>query len=204
QIRRLRDVKRTGGDEEDVIGLHHPVLGVDRRSFDDGQDVALHAFAADVGTVAPFAAGDLVDLVDEDDARLLDALDGGAGHAVHVDQLLLFLLLEVLERLGHLQLPPFGLALKEAREHVLEVDIYLFDRRAGDDLERGKRFLPHVDFDDARVEAAGPQLLAETLARLLLLIADRRRILVRRERPRRRQQDVKEAIFGILTRLRTN
>ena len=72
QVRRLRDVKRAGGDEQDVIGLHHPVLRVDRRPLDDRQDVALHAFAADVGPVTAagaVAAGDLVDLVDEDDAR---------------------------------------------------------------------------------------------------------------------------------------
>jgi hypothetical protein len=40
--------------------------------------------------VTAFAARDLVDLVDEDDAGLLDALDRGAGDGVHVDQLLLF------------------------------------------------------------------------------------------------------------------
>ena len=78
QVRRLRDVERAGGDEQDVIGLHHPVLRVDRRAFDDRQDVALHAFAADVRALAAFAAGDLVDLVDEDDAGLLHALDRGA------------------------------------------------------------------------------------------------------------------------------
>ena len=78
QIRRLRHVKRAGGDEQDVIGPHHAVLGVDRGAFDDRQDVALHALAAHVRPVTAFAAGDLVDLVDEDDAGLLDALDGGA------------------------------------------------------------------------------------------------------------------------------
>ena len=115
QIRRLRDVKRAGGDEQDVIGPHHPVLGVDRRAFDDRQDVALHALAADVGAVRALAAGDLVDLVEKDDAGLLDALDRGARDAVHVDQLLLFFRREVLERLGHLQLALLVLALEEAR-----------------------------------------------------------------------------------------
>ena len=75
QIGRLRHVERAGGDEQDVIGAHHAVARVDRRAFDDRQDVALHAFAADVGAVAALAPGDLVDLVDEDDAGLLDALD---------------------------------------------------------------------------------------------------------------------------------
>ena len=84
-----------------MVGLHHPVFRVHRRAFDDRQDVALHAFAADVGPVPAFAAGDLVDLVDEDDARFLHALDGGARDAVHVDQLLLLFLAQRVERLGH-------------------------------------------------------------------------------------------------------
>ena len=92
QIRRLRHVERAGGDEQDVIGAHHAVLGVDGGAFDDRQDVALHALAADFRAVAALAAGDLVDLVDEDDAGLLDALDRGVGDRVHVDQLLLFFL----------------------------------------------------------------------------------------------------------------
>ena len=81
QVGGFRDVERARRDEEDVVGAHHPVLGIHRRTLDDRQDVALHALAADVGAVAALAAGDLVDLVDEDDARLLHALDGGARHA---------------------------------------------------------------------------------------------------------------------------
>ena len=71
QVRRLRDVERAGGDEEHVIGLDGAVLGVDRRALDDRQQVALHALARDVGPAAArLAPGDLVDLVEEDDAGL--------------------------------------------------------------------------------------------------------------------------------------
>ena len=73
QVGRLGDVKRAGGDEQDVIGAYHAVLGVDRRAFDDRQQVALHALARHVGTVPALPAGDLVDLVEEDDAGMLDA-----------------------------------------------------------------------------------------------------------------------------------
>ena len=76
QVRRLRHVERAGRNEQDVIGAHHAVLRVHGRAFDDRQNVALHAFAADVRALRAFAPGDLVDLVDEDDARLLDAIDG--------------------------------------------------------------------------------------------------------------------------------
>ena len=37
QVRRLRAVERTGGDEQDVVGLDRAVLGVDGRPLDDRQ-----------------------------------------------------------------------------------------------------------------------------------------------------------------------
>ena len=96
-------MERARRDEQDVIGPHHAVLGVDRRALDDRQQVALHALARDVGPVHAFAAGDLVDLVDEDDAGLLGARDRFLGHRFHVDQLGRLLLREQVERLGDLQ-----------------------------------------------------------------------------------------------------
>ena len=195
-------MKRARGDEQDVIGPNHPVLRIHRRAFDDRENVALHALAADVGPVRALASRDLVDFVDEDDAGLLDPLDRGARNAVHVDQLLLFFLREIFERFRHLHLAPLGLALKEAGQHVLEVDVDFLDLRTGDDFERRKRFLAHVDLDRARIEAAGAQLFAEPLTRLVLLLARRDRILIGRGRPRRRQEDVEQAVFGGLCGLR--
>ena len=51
QVRRLRDVERAGGDEQDVVRAHRAVLGGHRRALDDRQQVALHALARHVGTV---------------------------------------------------------------------------------------------------------------------------------------------------------
>ena len=87
QVRRLRAVERAGGDEQDVVGLDRPVLGVDRRPLDDRQEVALHALPRDVGPArrARLLAGDLVDLVDEDDARFLGERDGGLADLLGVD-----------------------------------------------------------------------------------------------------------------------
>src|SRR2546425_7978399 len=45
QVRRLGDVERAGRDEEDVVGAHVAVAGLDGRALDDGQQVALHALA---------------------------------------------------------------------------------------------------------------------------------------------------------------
>ena len=81
QVGRLGPVEGPGGDEEDVVGLDRPVLGVDGRPLDDRQEVALDALAGDVGPLAAavLAAGDLVDLVEEDDPRFLGQGDGRRG-----------------------------------------------------------------------------------------------------------------------------
>ena len=100
QVGRLADVKGSRGDEQNVIGADHAVARVDRRAFDDGQNVALHAFAGDVRAVAGLAPGDLVDFIDENDAHLLGALDGQARHLIHVDQFVFFFLDQIIECLG--------------------------------------------------------------------------------------------------------
>jgi hypothetical protein len=46
QVGRLGDMERAGGDEQDVIGLHRPVFGRNRRALDQRQQVALHALRA--------------------------------------------------------------------------------------------------------------------------------------------------------------
>ena len=80
----------------------------------------------DVGAVAAFASGDLVDLVEEDDAGVFDALDGEARDLVHVDEAALFFLDEVVEGLDDLHLALLGALAEEAGEHVLEVDVHVF------------------------------------------------------------------------------
>ena len=93
QVGGLGHVERARGDEQDVVGLHRPVLGRHRRAFDQRQQVALHALARNVGADAPALAAraDLVDLVEEDDAVVLDRLDRLAGDLIAVDQLVALL-----------------------------------------------------------------------------------------------------------------
>jgi hypothetical protein len=68
-------VEGAGGDEQDVVGLDHAVLGGHRAALHQRQQVALHALARDIGAAALLgAAGDLVDLVQEHDAVLLDVV----------------------------------------------------------------------------------------------------------------------------------
>src|SRR6266850_4652768 len=101
QIRRLGDVERPGGDEQDVVRAYDAVLGRDRRTLDNRKKVALNPLAADVRAVTPFPSGHLVELVEEDDARVLGAPDGLGHRLVHVHELLGFLLGQEAPRLGH-------------------------------------------------------------------------------------------------------
>ena len=127
EVARFGNVESAGGNEQDVVGAHEAVAGVDGGAFDNGQDVALDAFAANVGTVAGFAAGDLVDFIEENDTARFDALQGGARDLIHVDQLLLFLLHQVIERLGHAHLALPRLLTEQIGQHVLEVDAHFLD-----------------------------------------------------------------------------
>jgi len=47
-------------------------------AFDQGQQIALHAFARDVAARAAVAHADLVDLVEEHDAVVLDRVDASS------------------------------------------------------------------------------------------------------------------------------
>ena len=91
QVGRLRDVERARGDEQDVVGLHRAVLGRDRGALDQRQQIALHALARHVAADAAVARGDLVDLVEEDDAVVLDRVDRLLHELLLVEQLVGFL-----------------------------------------------------------------------------------------------------------------
>src|ERR1035438_5913256 len=97
QVAGLGNMECAGGDEEDVVGADHAVARVDGGSFNDGEDIALNAFAGDVGAVATLAAGNLVDFIEEDDAVGFDAVDCGAIDSVHIDEAAFFFLDQVVE-----------------------------------------------------------------------------------------------------------
>ena len=160
QVAGLRHVERTRRNKQDVVGAHHPVTRVHRGSLYDGKNVALHAFARNVGAVTALASGNLVDFIQEDDAGVFHALDRDARDLVHIDQALLFFLDEILEGLTDLHLPFLGALAKDVGQHVFHVDVHLFHALVGDDLESGHRFFADFQLDDALVEFALAQLLA--------------------------------------------
>ena len=202
QVRRLRAVERPGGDEQDVVGLDRPVLGVDRRPLDDRQQVALHALPRDVGPAARarVVAGDLVDLVDEDDARFLGQAHGGLADLLGVEQAVDLLLEQ--DRPGLLDRHPARLSRlgHDPLEHVLEVHLHLLEVARAEDRHRCHRAAREGDLDLAVVELAGgepgPQLVARALAAIGGLARGRRLAFrPRRRRGRRRQEQVEQPLF---------
>src|SRR5437773_2213039 len=205
QVRRLGDVEGAGGDEQHVVGADHPVLGRDRRALDDRQQVALHPFARDVRAVAgALASGHLVELVQEHDARVLDAADGLGDDLLHVDELGGLLLGEDPARLGDADAPALRPRGHHVREHVLEVDAHLLHALAREDLEHRHGLLLGLQLDHALVETPGAQLRAQLLQGGVARGA--RADLLERGAPERlgaraRQQQVEQPVLGEPLRL---
>ncbi len=153
-----------GRDEQDVIGLHRSVLGRHRRALDERQQVALHAFAADAGPDAALPRGDLVDLVDEDDAVVLRRRQRALHDLVLVEQLVGLVVDEMAVgfldgRLAHLGAPAHRL-----RQHLVDVEHTDVGAGHARQLEAAGRGVGDLHLDLLVVHLARAQLLAETVA----------------------------------------
>ena len=152
-------MERSRGDEQDVVGLHGAVLRAHCRAFDDRKEVTLYALPRHVGTANAAVRAHLVDLVQEDDARLFGALHRVALDLVVVDELLGLFLLENLERVGDLEQAPLRAPFEAGhlRHHVLQ--IHLFGAlRAEDSHERVVR-VGDIELDLGVVELPVAELL---------------------------------------------
>ena len=109
-------------DEQDEVGPYRAVLGVDLGALDQRQQVALHALAADVGADPLGACADLVDLVDEDDAVLLDGADRLGHHLLLVEQLVALLGHQHLVALGDAHPLGLGAVAERRAEDLAEID----------------------------------------------------------------------------------
>ena len=159
------------GHEQDVIGAHHAIARVHSGAFDDGEDVALYTFARDIGAVPAFAPGNLVDFVEKHDAGVFHAIDGGAGDLVHVDQALLLFLDQIFEGFVHLHLPLLAALPEYVGQHVLDVDVHLFDTLVRDDFEGREIAFPDLELHHSLVQFAFAQLLTQLFAGTRLRVA---------------------------------
>ena len=119
----------------------------------------------DTSAPTPLAAGDLVDLVEEDDAVLLDRLDRFLHQLVVVEQLVGFLVDQDVVRFRDRDAARLGAAAAELAEDVADRDgAHLRARHAGDLEQRhAAAGRLHLDLDLLVVELAGAQLPAEGL-----------------------------------------
>ena len=74
QVRWFRDMECARGNEQYMVGFDRTVFRADRCAFDQRQQVALNAFAADIAATGFLPRSHLVDLVKEHDAVLFNRL----------------------------------------------------------------------------------------------------------------------------------
>src|SRR5439155_21851149 len=108
-----------GRDEENIVGADDSVARGHGAAFDDGQEIALHALAADIRAVLAVGAGDFVQLIEKNDAGLLYALDGGAMDLLAIDQFFGLLGKENFSRFFHGHSPRFAPAGEHFFDHRL-------------------------------------------------------------------------------------
>jgi len=206
EVGRFGYVKSARGDEEDVIGPDHAVARADGRSLDEGEDVALHPLAADVGAVTRLPAGDLVDFIEEEDPVLLRPVERLPGDLLIVDQLLLLLLHDVFGRLLHGHAALSSLLFGQAREEVPHVELEFLQAGALEELEGdgADGVFAHLQFDDALFQFSRPQLTPQPFARLLQpgqVPAVAEGALLPRDALEGLEQEVEETFLGVLLRL---
>src|SRR5215472_10066228 len=207
QIGRLGGVKRARGNEQDVVGTNRAVFGVYGRAFDNREQVALHAFARDVGTPACLPSRDFVYLIDEHDARLLGAMNRVGRDRLHVHQARGFFLGQEFQRLGNLDLTASGLLGHDLVHELLRIEAHFLHALGREYLDHRSGGRGNLDFDLPVVEMALAEQLAKLLAGFLLRIFfDRLHAAFRRDagRPanlgRGRKQDIEQPFLSVLAR----
>ena len=149
-----------------MVGLHRTVFGADRGAFDQRQEIALHALAAHVSADALRARADLVDLVEEHDAVVLDVADRFLHGHVVVDQLVRLFRQQDIEAVGHGDAARLGAMAEGLAENLAEIDHADLASRHSRDLEgrHAAAGIGDLDLDLLGVELAGAQALAERVA----------------------------------------
>ena len=214
----LDDVERAGGDEQHVVGLDRPVLGrapsSPRRSA--GGRAARPRARRRGRRAAALAPGDLVDLVDEDDAR--PARRGGCVLACSRSMSISLAASSSVSSVERLAAPAAAAAscLRAAlRQHVAQVELHLFHarcpaktstndvRRVGDvDLDLRSSSLPARSSSRSfsRVGVVGRRLGRRRRRRGIAEVAAP--AAARRRARRRRQEQVEQPLLGVLARAR--
>ena len=163
-------MERARGDEEDMVGLDHSVLGIHRRALDQRQQVSLHALAGHVRAVRFGAACHLVQFVEEHDAVLFHGFQRLRLELLLVDELRSLLVRQLLQRVADLELAGLAAIAAEVLEHALQLARHLFHARRCHDLYADRHSLD-LDFDLLVIELAFAKHLPEFLPRVAVATA---------------------------------
>ena len=180
QVRRLGCAEGSGRDEQDMIGADHAVAGVDRRPFDNGQEIPLHPLPRDVRTMRPVPAHNLVDLVEKYNSRLLDPFDGGFCDLVHIDEPLRLFIGQNLQGLRHFYAPFFLFLGEKISQHIFDIQPHVLHSGGGKNFDhRTASDFGCLDLDKTGVQTTLAKEAAELVAGRVLL----RRVFRHRSRP---------------------
>ena len=177
KVRWLGGMEGARRDKQDMIGLHRAMLGRNRRAFDERQQIALHALAADIGAL-PFGAGaNLVDFIEKDDAVIFDGIDGVLDDLILIEKLVAFFGQKQLMTGLHGGAARLGASAESLAQHVGKIDDAGRGARHSGNIEAGNAAaVAHLNFDFALVEFTGPQFLLERVARRLRSVGADERI----------------------------
>ena len=188
QIAGFGKMKRAAGNEQDVVGAHHAVAGVDGGAFNQRQQIALHALTGNIRALHAGAGGNFVDFVQKDDAVLFDGGHGVGFHVFIVNQAVGFFVRQRLERIGNAHPAAAGFA---AAGHVLKHALNLL--REFFHARRPENFGSHAGQTDFHVNLFVVQVaFAQFFAELLPRAGFRSTFVAARGR----QQNIEHAVFG--------
>ena len=163
-------MKRPCRDEEHMIGLDRAILRNNRRALYNRQDVALNPLTRDVcARTASITHGDLINLIEEDDAAVLGSAHCLLGDNIHIDEFVRLLGREDLARLCDCHLALVTVFRHEFPDHGLEVVAHPLQGGTGKHIAHRARGFLHLDFDDIIFELTGAQPLAHPLTSRLIL-----------------------------------
>ena len=116
-------MERPRCDKQHKVRFDRSIFGIDRAAFHNGQNVPLDPFPGYVRAAHLLLAGDLIDLVNKDDAVLLRFFHRLPDHLIHVDALIRFILDQ--DPAGILNGQPafFLFGRDQAPHHLVQVDV---------------------------------------------------------------------------------
>ena len=162
-VRGFGKMKCTGGNEEDVLGPDWAVFGVDRGTFDNRKQVPLDSFPGNIGSVGLTpTGGNLIHLVEEDDAVFFHPFHCFTGDLFHIDQFSNLFLLQNSPCIRNRNPAVFLFLGHDVREHVTDVHVHVVVHRNRHQFHhRSRSTFCDLEFHHLLFEHSGTQFFPE-------------------------------------------